>query len=164
VTELSIRGRLAVALHLFADYCERRGLDHPAIPAFADYLWRFIGLQNPEAFGIWESERPPLVDAGLGWEYPPGFEELLASRGVPEREFRSTLCHTTEVLYGSMYGAADAHGSLQNLGKLADTVTQFGVSWPDVQRFAGSRWSDRWGWGEPLSPEDLAGWRERRPG
>jgi hypothetical protein len=161
LSSLSLSGRLAVALHLFEGYCERRGLDHPELQTFVDSLWRSIGPIGPEEVKKWEAEQPPLVGAGLGWEYPSGFEEYLDSHEVPELEFRSVLCWTTEVLYGSLYGAADDQGSLRFLEALADKVEEFSVPWPDIQRFASSRWIDRSGWGNPLTSEELARWRER---
>ncbi len=145
ITNLSLHARLAIALRLFAGYCERRGLAHPEIVGYLEYLWRFIGLPGtPEAFGQWEAGWPPLIETGLGWDYPPGFESLLASRGVPEREFRQAVCCTTEVLYGSLYGAADESGSRRFVGELAALVDPLGVTFPDLRPFSGSRWSDRW--------------------
>jgi hypothetical protein len=88
VTALSLRARLALALRLFAGYCELRGLHHPEVVAYLDYLWRFIGMPgSSEAFGRWTADEPQLVAAGLGWEYPPGFVGLLADWGaVPSVE------------------------------------------------------------------------------
>ncbi|HVK19210.1 MAG TPA: hypothetical protein VM533_19915 [Fimbriiglobus sp.] len=150
---------MAVALHLFEGYCKSRGLDHPEITAYVDYLWRFIGLSRPEAFESWEAEQPPLVGVGLGDEFPAGVEDHLRVHGVPEAEFRWVLENTTEVLFGSMYGAADDKGSRLHLAALADLVAPFGVPWPDIRRFVASRWTDRGGWGEVLSVDELARWR-----
>ncbi len=147
-------------MRLFAGFCERRGLDHPEVAAYLDYLWRFIALSgSTEAFGRWAEEEPPLVGSGLGWEYPPGFESFLAARGAAEGEFRRALCCTTEVLFGSLYGAADESGSRRFVGELAGLVEPLGVSFPDTRQFARSRWADGWGWGSDLSAEELAAWR-----
>lgn len=160
ITALSLRARLAIALRLFAGYCERRGLAHPEVAAYLTYLWRFIGLPNsPGSFRQWEADRPPLVGTGLGGEYPPNFEALLAERGVPEREFRQAVCCTTEVLYGSMYGAADEPGSRRFVAELATLVGPLGVAFPDTRPFCGSRWFDGHGWGAMPSTKELAAWR-----
>jgi hypothetical protein len=160
ITALSLSARLAIALRLFAGYCERRGLAHPEITAYLDHLWRFLGLpETGEGFLAWEADRPPLIEAGLGYEYPPGFEAFLGARGVPEREFRQVVCYTTEVLYSSMYGASDEPGSRRFVGELAALVGPLGVAFPDLRPFAGSRWSDRQGWGAPPTTEELAAWR-----
>lgn len=162
VTALSLRARLALALRLFAGYCELRGLHHPEVAAYLDYLWRFIGMPgSSEAFGRWTADEPPLVGAGLGWEYPPGFVGLLADCGVPEREFRRVLGYTTEILFGSLYGAADEAGSRRFLTELANVVAPLGVRFPDTEPFAGSRWSDGGGWGAVPSVEELGVWRAR---
>jgi hypothetical protein len=155
---LSMRARLAIALHLFAGYCGRRRLNHPDVESFVEHLWRFMGLKGGEDFERWEFGRPPLIDAGMGWEYPPGFEAFLAARGIPQAEFRRVLECTTELLYGSMYGAADNAGSLQYLEELAGVGALVGVVWPDLAAFAGSGWVGD-GWGQPLSPEQLSRWR-----
>ena len=52
ITLLSLRVRLAIALRLFAGYCERRGLAHAKVDAYLEYLWRFIGMPcSSSAFG-----------------------------------------------------------------------------------------------------------------
>jgi len=160
ITALSLRARLAIALRLFAGYCEHRGLEHPEITAYLDYLWRFIALGgSAEAFGEWEASQPALIETGLGYEYPAGFEEFLAACEVPEREFRRAVGLTTEVLYTSMYAAADEPGSRRFLGELANLAGAFGVGFPDTRHFAESRWSDGHGWGSRPSPEEVAAWR-----
>lgn len=157
---LSLRARLAIALRLFAGYCERRGLDHPEVGVYLDYLWRFIGMGgSAEAFGQWTADEPALVGTGLGWEYPPEFEALLAARGVPEQEFRQAVCCTTEVLYGSLYAAADESGSRGHVSRLVALVGPLGVAIPDTRPFLKSRWGDGHGWGALLSTEELAAWR-----
>lgn len=133
---------------------------HPEAAAYLDYLWRFIALPgSPEAFRQWEASEPPLVGTGLGWGYPPGFEALLAGCGAPEREFRQVLGCATEVLYGSLYAAADEPGSRRLVTELAALVEPLGVAFPDIRPFADSHWSDGHGWGAPPSGENLAAWR-----
>ena len=160
ITALSLRARLAIALRLFAGYCQRRGLDHPEVVAYLEHLWRFITLPGTSgAFERWETDGPALIETGLGGEYPPGFGSLLAARGVPEQEFRQAVCCTTEVLYCSVYGAADEPGSRRFIGELAALVGPLGVSLPDIQPFSVSRWPDGHGWGAVPSTEELAAWR-----
>lgn len=160
VTALSLRARLAIALNLFAAYCERRGLHHPEIAAYLDYLWRFIGMPTTtEEFARWQEDEPPLVRAGLGWEYPPGFETFLAGCGVAESEFRGALGPTTEVLFGSMYGAADESGSKRYISELAQAVAHWGIRWPNLTPFSSSRWLDGSGWGAIPTEAELEAWR-----
>ncbi|VTS06825.1 unnamed protein product [Tuwongella immobilis] len=42
VSVLSQRARLAVALHLFRGYCDRRSLHHPEIDRYLGHLWEFV--------------------------------------------------------------------------------------------------------------------------
>src|SRR5262245_59029382 len=107
VTALSLRARLALALHLFRAYCDRRRISHPEIDRFAEHLWEFIGLYgDPEAFGRWVKREPPLTQAGLGDPLPAAVAEALTEAGVTQGEFRRALECTSEVLYTSMYAAA----------------------------------------------------------
>jgi hypothetical protein len=101
VASLSLTARRGVALHLFAGYCRRRGLDHPELTRYIEHIWGFAALpRGGFGFEEWEFGRPALVDTGLGYEYPEGFEAYLAGSGVSGPEFRAALLHTTEVLYG----------------------------------------------------------------
>jgi hypothetical protein len=160
LTGLSLLARLAVALHLFHGYCNVRRLVHPEIDRYLDHLWKFIGLSHSGGeFDWWVENQPDLIYTGLGHEYPVGFDELLATAGVQESEFRNVVCWTTEVLYGSMYAACDEDGSRKDLYTLATIVVPLGVRWPDLDRFAGSRWADEHGWGVRPSAEQLVAWR-----
>src|SRR5262245_9990032 len=136
VTALSQRARLAVALHLFRRYCDCRRLAHEEIDQFLDHLWAFVGLRgDPAAFEKWRHAEPPLTEAGLGGSYPVGFDRVLESAGVPEEEFRRALGSCTEVLYISMFGAADEEQSRRYLYELAEIAGALGVRWPNLDRF-----------------------------
>jgi hypothetical protein len=125
-----------------------------------DHLWEFVGLSSDEgAFRRWIENEPPLTHAGLGDPYPAGFDQVLATAGVPAAEFRRSLGCTTEVLYGSIYAATDEAGSRRFVGELAALVAPLGISLPDIRSFGGSRWSDGHGWGTRPSAEQLAVWR-----
>jgi len=80
-----------------------------------------------EGFEEWEFGRPALVETGLGYEYPENFEAYLAATGVSEPEFRAALMHTTEVLYRSLWGAADNAGSLGDVKSLAGIALAAGA-------------------------------------
>ena len=159
VVSLSLTARLGVALHLFAGYCRRRGLEHPELARYIEHMWGFAALPGGGVgFDEWEFGRPALVNTGLGYDYPEGFEAYLATTGVSQPEFRAALMHTTEVLYGSLWGAADNSGSLRDVEALADIALVSGAAWPDLSAFADSRWVGG-GWGGRLSPQQLARWR-----
>ena len=102
---------------------------------------------------------PPLTHAGLGDPCPPDFDDALAAAGVPADEFRRALGCCTEVLYTSMYGAADEERSRHYLYELSRIAAPLGVAWPDLRRFAASRWADGHGWGERPSAAEVAAWR-----
>jgi hypothetical protein len=128
--------RLGVALHLFAGYCRRRGLDHPELDKYIEHMWAFAALPGGGVgFTEWESGLPPLAAAGLGDEFPEGFAAYMAKVGVSRSEFRSALTHSTEVLYSNLYGAADNVGSLRELKGLAAIALAAGAVWPTCWRF-----------------------------
>jgi hypothetical protein len=162
VTPLSQRARLAIALHLFQGFCDCCGITHPELGRYLDHLWQFIGFcgDGGKSFEGWKKNEPPLTFAGLGDPLPAGFGDVLAAAGVSERTFRRALCFTTEVLYVSMYAASDEERSRHFLYQLADMAEPLGVVWPDISRFAGSRWIDGHGWGNRLSAQELTIWRE----
>jgi hypothetical protein len=157
---LSLSARIAIALHLFRGYCNRRGLNHRDIDRFVEHLWEFIALPpGGGGFKPWVKREPPLTYAGLGDDFPPGFDLVLRSAGVSAAEFRQVLGCTTEVLYSTMYGAADEEGSRRYLSELASVAESVGVEWPDMSCFGESKWSDCHGWGMRPSEQQLAEWR-----
>lgn len=122
-------------------------------------MWAFAALPGGGVgFEEWEWGRPDLVNTGLGWEWPEGFAGYLAARGVAESEFRCALMHCTEVLYSSLWGAADDAGSLRDVAELATIALQVGAAWPDLSVFATSPWVGG-GWGGWPTAEELARWR-----
>lgn len=159
MASLSLTARLGVALHLFAGYCRSRGVDHPEVGRYVKYMWEFIALPGGgTGFDEWHSAAPDLVDTGLGYEWPEGFAGHLAERAVAESEFRAALMHCTEVLYSSLFGAADNSGSLRDVAGLAAIALSARVAWPDLSAFAASQW-DRGGWGRRLTADELSRWR-----
>jgi hypothetical protein len=122
-------------------------------------MWAFLTLPGGgKGLEEWESGEPALVVAGLGWEFPKDFEELVLARGVNRDEFRSVLMHTTEVLYGSLYAAADHEGSMHDLEGLSRLALVAGAAWPELSVFASSRWFGD-GWGLPITADQLSKWR-----
>lgn len=122
-------------------------------------MWAFLALPGGGVgFETWEFGRTKLVAAGLGCDYPEGFAAYLAARGIADSEFRCLLMHTTEVLYGSLFGAADNQGSLQDLAGLAASALAAGAEWPELRVFADSQWIGD-GWGGRPNPEQLLRWR-----
>jgi len=157
---LSLSARIAIALHLFRGYCNRRGLDHPEIHRFVEHLWEFIGLPpGGGGFDQWVKREPALTFVGLGDDFPPEFDSVLRAAKVSAAEFRQALSCTTEVLYSTMYGAADEEGSRRYLSELASIAESAGAEWPDMNCFAASKWSDGHGWGQRPSERDLAEWK-----
>ena len=95
----------------------------------------------------------------LGGDFPPGFDLVLSSTHVSAAEFRHVLSCTTEVLYSTMFGAADEEGSRWYLSELVSVAESVGVEWPDMTSFCESKWSDCHGWGKRPTEQELAEWR-----
>jgi hypothetical protein len=161
---LSLSARLGLALRLFAGYCRQRGLNHPEITAWLDYMWRFLALPGAGVgFVEWEKDEPLLVGLSTGYRCAPGLESFLAAKGVSGREFRLALECATETLYCSMYAAANEPQSWQRLCQLWELVAPLGVALPDTRPFMDSLWSDGHGWGRKITPGELAIWRGTSP-
>jgi hypothetical protein len=160
VCSLSQRARLAIALRLFKGYCGRIGVHHPEIDRFLETWWDFVSFfGDGTQFGRWEKSQPPLIFTGLGDPCPTEVSEALEGAGVEQSEFLDALSCATEVAYTSMYGASDNEGSRRFLLELADIAVAHGVCWPDLAKFATSRWVDGHGWGGRPSEQELAVWR-----
>jgi hypothetical protein len=151
-----------VALHLFTDYCRRRGLAHPEIDRFTDHLWRYLTVRDQDQRRSWEADEPSLIKVGLGSDYPAEFDAFLTSRGVSGSEFRQLVACTAEILIGQMYGAADDEGTQRFLSEIWPIVATYGVEMPNLKTFESSRWLEDYGWGAPLSSDEVAAWRNAR--
>jgi hypothetical protein len=158
IRPLSLCARIAIALHLFRGYCNQIGLNHPEIDRFVEHLWEFIALP-PDGFDSWEKRQPSLTFVGLGDDFEVDFRSVLISAGVSVASFRRALSCTTEVLYTSMYAAANEYDSRSFLLELAIIVEAVGVQWPDMKCFANSDWADGHGWGNRPTEKELAEWR-----
>jgi hypothetical protein len=161
--KLSLTAKLALGLHCFAGYCRVRKIDHPAITAFLDDLWEFPIISNPVQFGKWQESHPTLVAVALGDDYPIEFEEFLVENLVSPVEFRDLLANVVEIIFSSFYVASDNGVALQFLDSVLTIVRKHGVISPPKERFAASRFCDRHGWGQPLTPLERDIWRAEEP-
>jgi hypothetical protein len=160
VSDLSIRGRLAIALCCFQLYCRVRELSHPEIDAFADYMWEFMVLHGDNTFSEWEERQPVLVSVGLGDEYPVDFRTFLTSSGVSEGDFRLLLENITEIVFCSAYAATDDAESRAFLAGVILAVGQYGVRPPSPSLFGATLWKDAYGWGEPVPLATILEWKQ----
>ena len=159
ISHLSLCARLAIVLRLFAGYCEKRQLKHPEIEIYLEYLWWFVGMiQESSEFDRWCEAQPIILETGLGYEYPSGFERHLASQNIPEPEFRHLICYTTEILYGSLFSACDEPGSRSYLTQIAIIVEKYGVTFPCITPYECSLWEPS-GWGTSPTAAELPDWR-----
>ena len=59
------------------------GLVHSQIDALLDDLWDLPLALESDRWGEWEANHPPLIDAGLGGDFPDGFEVLSRMKNYP---------------------------------------------------------------------------------
>lgn len=157
--EISIRGRLAIALHCFASACQSRGLlDHPEVQLLIDQMWKAVGPEGAN-FPKWDETKPLLVCVGLGDEFPPDFLAFLEAKGVDKTEFRSFVGNVVEIVFSNAYGASNNDRTLNFLTAAVELAHRWDCQCPDPKRFVTSRWADKHGWGNILSKEELADWR-----
>lgn len=157
IKPLSLRARIAISLHLFADYCKRRQLNHLEIDRFKHHMWDFFSLEAKLAsFDDWINSKTTLTYVGLGDEFPLEIVAFLEDSKVSLDEFRAILVCTTEILYSSLYGAADEVGSRKYLVELTNFVENIGAELPDLSYYSNSKWTDQHGWGNTvMEPEIL---------
>lgn len=153
---LSLKARLAVALVCFERFCAKAGLHHPELTVFFEHMW---ALPSADSFPAWDSHKDGLVGVGLGDPFSPAIISLLDVSGVPQHTLRELLMHTVEIVFGSAYGQSDDTGSLQDLEAVLRITSGAGVVPPPAQSFSSSLFSEREGWGAPVSPQTATAWR-----
>jgi hypothetical protein len=153
---LSLTARFAVALHCFGRYCQAHGLQSPEIDVFLDEMWQFPCATD---FADWERRRPPLVDVALGDPFSPSLQQRLSQARVAPLEFRKLLSSTVEIVFGSLYGTADYHGSLAHLAAVIGIAAKARIAPPPPATFSNSLYEERHGWGPRLSPRERDRWR-----
>lgn len=90
----------------------------------------------------WEKKASKLVWFGLGDELPGELVEPLQIAGITEREFRTIVENTVEILWSSFYGAADDKGSMERLLRLMAIASDRGFQAPPFQVFDKSFFRD----------------------
>ncbi|GHZ29835.1 hypothetical protein VCSRO29_3470 [Vibrio cholerae] len=129
---LSINARAAIGLLIFERFCVLHGLKLQENQDFLDHLWSWFLVDGPDEFEPWESKRTTLVNCGLGDEFPEGLLHSLAQNGVGESQFRTIVGGTTDILWGSFWGAAENELSMAALENVisASGLEQFPVLTP----------------------------------
>ncbi len=154
---LSLTARLAVALHVFDAFCRKNSLISSEIAEFISYMWQWPRIHAAGDFSLWESERPCLVNYGLGDPLGEGVENALVQAGVEELKFRTLVEGVVEILWGSFYGAAEDAQSLKSLHSVVNASGS--IPLPPLTPFKFSRFCDGQGWGEKISADDHAYWK-----
>jgi len=131
---------------------------HYEITRFLEYFWEFALLDLMEV-GVWVKNRPVLVQVALGDNWPAELEAFLHSHCEDSESFRRLIEATAEIVYYSLYGAADNESSLKYLRHVMQTTSAAGVVPPPLDCFAASRFQDRHGWGNPISADQRDEWR-----
>ena len=159
LAELSLTGRLAAALICVERVGRAQGLADKQLQDFLDYLWEFPVLASPDAFQEWHDRPVVLVEVGLGDPLPEHWCARLATTAIRPEVFRELLESTVEVVFSSFYAASDNEGSLTRLTRVAEIATKLGAAPPGMEPFRFSRFADRQGWGEQLTPPERDRWR-----
>jgi hypothetical protein len=160
VAELSLRGRLAIALHCLEAYSKNLGLDHPALQRFIDYHWGYLVVDAAETRQSGNRENVELLDIAMEFDYPDGFEDFLSSKGVDAEEFSLLLVSTYDIMDGSTFAATDNTGSLKDLATIFAIMEKHRVAIPTPSLFKSSPWKDNDGRGFALTPAAVKQWRE----
>jgi hypothetical protein len=154
---LSLTARSAISLLVFEKYCAENDLNILAVTELLDHMWKWPLIDGPDQFEPWESQRPLLIDCGLGDDFPDDLIAILAQRNISESKFRTVIEGVTEILWSSFWGAAENEASINDLEKvlLVTNVQKL----PTLTPFKFSLFSDKDGWGSSLTAEDRDFWR-----
>lgn len=157
--KLSLTARSAISLLIFEKFCTDNKLCIDDVTDLLNYLWQWPLIKDSGQFDVWESERPTLVNSGLGDEFPEQLTELLSSNGIKEYQFRVLVSGVTEILWSSFWGAADNEGSLKYLKSV---ISVSGLEeLPALTPFKFSVFTDSEGWGCEIMVSDRDFWRQK---
>lgn len=159
VADLSLNARLAIALICVERYCAASTLYHPTIVSFLDHLWMWPLIESVSAFRTWENQQPDLVTVGLGGELMADLQQQLTGVGIEPTRFAAIIMAATEIVYGSLYGACDNPGSATDLHTVLVATGHNQHRTHLIAAFAGSRFTERGGWGRVLTPAERDAWR-----
>jgi hypothetical protein len=135
--QLSMNARLAAALLISTRWLERVGIHDSELDALVEHLWAWLTV-TPDTFDAWYESEPALVLVGLGGELPDRLTANCTAHGIEPERLAALLRGLTEIVYGSLFGAADDEGSLAELGTVAAVVGQHGLALPPSGLFADS--------------------------
>ena len=155
--ELSLTAREAIALHCFEKYCEKKQLKCSLIDEAIEYLWKWPLIDGPDEFEPWESNKPALINYGLGAPIPTDVEKVLKIDEVDEKEFKRIVQSLITILWGSFWGASEDELSLNSLKTIIE-LTSLEKS-PKIKTYQVSKFGDMNGWGNKISKDDYELWR-----
>ncbi|MGO2478530.1 MAG: hypothetical protein ACTH7Q_09230 [Pseudoalteromonas sp.] len=157
---LSLTARVSIALKIFECFCNENSLKHPMIAEFQNYLWQWPLIDGADQFESWESDRPFLVNYGIGDDSTIELETLLSKADISEPRFHKIVASVVGILWGSFWGACEDE---QSLDSLATVVELSKIEYlPNLTPLKFSLFSDNNGWGYKLNAEDVTYWRNYR--
>lgn len=160
--QLSLRGRLAVAISCLERYFISIGIDHPEIGLYFQWLWDFLTLPASNmAFQAWIDRQPCLIETSQGWEFPECIESYLIKHDYSKDEFRWLIEIAADVVYRSLWSTPQRTTSMKFLIEILYFVVEKKLSLPSAEIFNNTKWDDFDGWGRRLSDEEARTWRQR---
>jgi len=144
---------------------DRLGLEHPALDEWEDHLWAWSSFELRGEFNSWYHQRPVLSDLDMGQRPVPAELAGEAERaGLAVTDLNELVWSTSAILHGNVLGPIDFAWVLENLGRVEAVLSRNGVALPQAASLPPSMAREQTGWGEPLSPSELADIRDLRFG
>ena len=156
IDELSVVARQCVAAVCFERYCEFHKLKSPDIDAFIQHIWDITKLEKPEMFVDWEQGFQQLKAVDWGATLTKDFLNQIPTS--IRNEYIELTNNVIETSAATWYGS-DLNGTKENLMKVIDTVSKYGIALPDLNKFRNSSPQIMGGWGNNPSPDEVYEWR-----
>ena len=154
--KLSLTARAAIALLVCEKYFESHNIRNKDTVEFLNFMWELPIVVD---FEQWETNRPVLVNFGLGDEISESMAEALELSSADQSNFRAVVSGTVEILWSSFWGAAEDEVSNQALNSVIQSSRL--KYYPVLTPFKFSTFVEGDGWGKPISTQDRDFWRER---
>ena len=155
IDTLSVIARQCIALTCLQRFCQQHALDHPALSAFTEHVWKVAQLA-PGDFAAWERGFASLAVNGMGDPWPDDIRMAIPGHLLGTLE--ELVQHVLETSACSWYGD-DLAASRRQLEAVLAICARHDVAVPQLAHYAQHDAALRGGWGPVLTDEEVRAWQ-----